>query len=326
MLRRRIKGIRKGTIATGLILASVLSALNLKHDNQDLKVREYELKSKKTRTELDISEKETYRREDLYLFVENLGENPRYYFVDASNRDFDVPYIKLKQNNEITVDLYRKTYQSITNPDHELVYQSNVYYKRDEEKETIIGGDGTIYIGLSGNIPVSSIATNGFMTNFEWPLNYETKQEFTKTELKLIEEYYNKNYEYLYKVKNDQFAIKDLGLLVCDNECFVVDEASKTYLALNPENQEYVYSMECVLDQTLGVLAKNGEVYNMTSRIATVNTELIKRNEAFSYLPLKPFLSKDQINKEYLSKEEIAIIETQLNNKIGKENGTTRCR
>jgi len=52
---------------------------------------------------------------------------------------------------------------------------------------------------------------------------------------------------------------------------------------------------------------------------------LLKEIEEYGNLCdyIKSFL---KINKEYLSKEEIAIIETQLNNKIGKENGTTRCR
>lgn len=309
--RRNVKEIKKGVLTAGIFSFIALRALNFNHHDDELIIKSDELRAKKGRIELDESENKTYRKQDLSLFVENLGTNPCYYFVDGSDRDIELPYLRLEQENNISIDLQKKTYQSITDPNHSLIYSSNIF--RDSNCQ-ILGRNGTIYVGKSGNVPVSNIQANGFMTNFEWPIDYENQEEFTKDDLKKIEDYYNQSYEYLYRVKNDKFAINNLSLVrVCD-EFYVVDEASKTYIHNNPEVHQFQYVMECVSDPTLGVLANNNEPIRMTSPDPIVDAEFIL-NDSFSQYKIQDWLSTSQLNQGYLTREEIALLESQLNQK-----------
>lgn len=325
--RRKVNGMKKGALVAGISTFILLNALNLLNNNQELEIKSSKVKAKKASIELDASEDKIYNKKDLYLFVENLGENPRYYFVDGSNRDLETPFIREEHANGIAIDLQKTIYYSITDPEHQITYHYNIYRDLNLKEEPILGRDGTIYLGPSGNIPASNIDENGLMTNFEWPLDYEEQEVFTKKDLEKIENYYNQSYEYLYKIKNDKFAIKNLGLVRYKNEYYIIDKASKTYLFINPETLEYSYTMPCVTDSTLGVLVKNGETaLSMTSSIESVNNEFIKMGNDAVYCELSDWLSKEQLDKGYLSREEIATIEAQLQLKDIREYGSTRMR
>ncbi len=325
MKKNLIKNQNLRNVKKGVAIAALSSLLLINHINSKLNndkeiqiysknaVENEELNYKVKRTDSN----KTYKKEDLLLMVENLGENPEYYFVDGTNRDIDLPYIKLQQPNGIEIDSQKTTYTAITDPEHEIIFRSNIYHDAKETENPILGRDGTIYLNQSGNIPMATINEIGIMTNFLLPEKYQDKIELSRQDLENIQKIYNENYAWIYLANNDCYNINDLFLVEYNNQYHIFNKQEKTYLQLNLYTNDYAHVYTSITDLDLGLKIENGN-NRLTSSIKELDYELTASAENINFCNLTDYLTESQIERGFINREEAARIEIELSNKNNK--------
>jgi len=305
---RKEKGNRMKKLKKGLLLGSLLCCLII-NENQNMKNIKDKSRDSKLENVLISETNETYTKEELILMVENIGMFQKYYFVENTKRE--PQYISTSiLNEDISINLEKTVYESITNPNHEIVFNSNIYMDNEEEK--IIGRDGTIYLNQTGILPASNFNENGILTNFTLPEKYQEKNELTKRDLLEIETIYNNNYINQYLIENDQFDIDTLFLIEYDGQFLIMDKNSITYTKLNPISKTYSHVYSSISIPTLGLRKDDEQYIRLCSTMKEEDYELVHSLGNIKYYELKSYLTEEQIKRGYINREEVSSIEAKL--------------